>query len=150
MEGIKTKKVKIHGTTKQLMRAKDSTQKNDTDRSMVDLTNVEINRMTKHRIGDVTSLSFQIANITKQMAKIENHLIDHGGDKASRQKHNKLNNKRQKLLARLKLSNQEEYEKLIKILGIKRLSGTNDFTAALSDGKRLSPYNRNRKKANTR
>lgn len=146
MEEIRTKKVKIHSTTKQIMKAQDSTQKHEVDRKLVNLSNKDINRLTKQSLGDINSLSFQIVNISKQMESIKIHLIDHAGDKVARQNHNKLNNKRLKLLAQLKLSDQQEYEKLVKILGIKRLSGTLEFTTALSTGKRLSPYNRPRKK----
>ena len=141
------KKVNIHPTTKWIMKPNTSTPKESIKREFSDLTNKDIEKMFGLNSGDTTSLEFQIAHLSRQIEKVKIHLLDHKNDKASRVINNKMINRRQLLLAKLKLSDNEKYKVVLEKLHLQseRLNGNDNHIKARSEGKRLSPYERKKR-----
>ena len=69
---------------------------------------------------DTGSTSVQIALLTKRIEELQSHFKEHKKDNHSRTGLMRLINQRRSLLAYLKKSNKETYEKLIEKLGIRK------------------------------
>lgn len=70
--------------------------------------------------GDTGSPEVQVALLTVNINKLQNHFQDHGKDHHSRRGLIRMVNQRRKLLDYLKRKNFDRYAKLIERLGLRR------------------------------
>jgi small subunit ribosomal protein S15 len=80
---------------------------------------IDLNSYKLHE-GDTGSAPYQVALLTKRILELTDHLIAHKKDFASRRGLLKLVSQRRKLLDYVKAKSDENYQKLIGDLGLRR------------------------------
>ena len=85
-------------------------------------SNVKQDLIKKYAIveGDTGSPEVQVAILTKRIVNLTEHFKDHKKDNHSRRGLLQMVNKRRRLLSYLKNNDQDQYQKLIKSLGLRK------------------------------